>query len=236
MRLLGPIACRKVCRNTAETRKTISLSFWIVGFQFQLFLQTIGLDAATSSPLTGLRSIVLPLELNVRVKAAGHRRRWCCRCSCPVGRRDKFAKSLRKQESRSRNTRNVRKKWSVYFPPRLWECQLRSCALAYSLLRTWKETTISWGIHFMSIIQWEAFWKALGIELKEKILSQVCAANEKRGRKNVRGAGRLAVVTLEDQLLKMTRLRIRLGWLQQELAYIFDVSEACVSLTFQEVD
>ena len=53
----------------------------------------------------------------------------------------------------------------------------------------------------MSIIQWEAFWKALGIELKEKILSQVCAANEERGRKNVRGAGRLAVVTLEDQLL-----------------------------------
>ena len=65
------IACRKL--KFAETlqrhaRKTISLSFWIVGFQFQLFLQTIGLDAATSSPLTGLRSIVLPLELNVRVR------------------------------------------------------------------------------------------------------------------------------------------------------------------------
>ena len=39
----------------------------------------------------------------------------------------------------------------------------------------------------------------------------MCAANEERGRKNVRGAGRLAVVTLEDQLLTMTRLRIRLG-------------------------
>ena len=64
----------------------------------------------------------------------------------------------------------------------------------------------------------------------------MCAANEERGRKNVRGAGRLAVVTLEDQLLVTTRLRIRLGWLQQELAYIFGVSEACVSLTFQEVD
>ena len=50
----------------------------------------------------------------------------------------------------------------------------------------------------------------------------------------MRGAGRLAVVTLEDQLLVMTRLRIRLGWLQQELAYIFGVSEAGVSLTFQE--
>ena len=41
----------------------------------------------------------------------------------------------------------------------------------------------------------------MGIELKEKILSQKCAANEERGRKNVRGAGRLAVVTLEDQLI-----------------------------------
>ena len=76
MRLLGPIVCRKVCRNTAETWKTISLSFWIVGFQVQLFLPTIGLDAATSSPLTGLRSIVLPLELNVRV-------RWRRRSSLP---------------------------------------------------------------------------------------------------------------------------------------------------------
>ena len=88
-----------------------------------------------------------------------------------------------------------------------------------------------------SVVQWEALWKALGIELKEKILSQKCAANGERGRKNMRGAGRLAVVTLEDQLLVMTRrLRIRLGWLQQELAYIFGVSEAGVPLTFQEVD
>ena len=41
---------RLVCRSES------SASSW-----FQLFLQTIGLDAATSSPLTGLRSIVLPL-------------------------------------------------------------------------------------------------------------------------------------------------------------------------------
>ena len=59
----------------------------------------------------------------------------------------------------------------------------------------------------------------------------MCAANEERGRKikNVRGAGRLAVATLEDQLLVMTRLRIRLGWLQQELAYIFGVGGLCVT-------
>ena len=56
----------------------------------------------------------------------------------------------------------------------------------------------------------------------------------------MRGAGRLAVVSLEDQLLVMTRLRIRLGWLQQELAYFFghgrSSAEAGVSLTFQGVD
>ena len=152
MRLLGPIPCRKVCRNTAE----ITENDWSVVLNRRLpvstFLQTIGLDAATSSPLIGLRSrsIVLPLELNVRVIS---RRRnslpsQTLVLSLQLPRRDKFAKSLQKQESRSRNTRNVRKKWSVYLPPRMWECQLKSCALAYSLLRTWKETTISWGIHF----------------------------------------------------------------------------------------
>ena len=88
----------------------------------------------------------------------------------------------------------------------------------------------------LSVVHWDALWKALDIELKEKILSKMCAAKEERGRKNVRGAGRLAVVKLVDQLLVMTRLRIRLGWLQQELAYIFGVSEAFVSLAFQEVD
>ena len=81
-----------------------------------------------------------------------------------------------------------------------------------------------------------ALLEALGIESKEDILSQKCAAYEKRSRKNVRGGGRMAVVTLDDQLLVMTLLRIRLGRLQQELAYIFDVSEAGESLTFQEVD
>ena len=88
----------------------------------------------------------------------------------------------------------------------------------------------------MSVVQWEALWKVLGIELKEGILSQKCAASEERGRKNVRGAGRLAVITLEDELLVMTRLRLRLGWLQQELAYIFGVSEAGVFLTIQEFE
>ena len=154
MRLLGPIACRQVRRNTAETRKTISLSFWIVGFQFQLFLQTIGLDAATSSPLTGLRSIVLPLELNVRVRLRRRSSLPSQTLVLPLQLPSRKARQVREElaeagkQIEEHNLRNVRKNWSVYLPPRMWECQLKSCALAYSLLRTWKETTISWGIHF----------------------------------------------------------------------------------------
>ena len=99
---------QKHCRDT-ENDQSVVLNRRL---PVSTFSPTIGLDAATSSPLTGLRSIVLPLELNVHVRL---RRR----SSCPVGRRDKFAKSLRKQESRPRYTRNARKKWSVYLPPRM---------------------------------------------------------------------------------------------------------------------
>ena len=209
MRLLGPIACRKVCRNTAETRKTISLSFWIVGFQFQLFLQTIGLDAATSSPLTGLRSIVLPLELNVRVEmkqlaiadaggaaaAAQSEGETSSRRACGSRKADRGT-----QETWGRNGASTC----------LLECENSSSKVALSHTLFWErerkrrlaEAFIS-GLT-LSVVQWEALWKALGIELKEKVLSQMCAANEERGRKNVRGAGRLPVVTLEDQLLVMT--------------------------------
>ena len=114
--------------------------------------------------------------------------------------------------------------------------------LAYSLLRTWKETTISWGIHFWT----NSVCRPVGSSLEsvgywvegENPQPNVCCERGKRQEERERCwyCGRLAVVTLEDQLLVMTRLRIRLGWLQQELAYIFGVSEACVSFTFQEVD
>ena len=60
---------QKSCRNAAEITENDQSVVCTVGFQFQLFLQTFGLDAATSSPLTGLKSIVLPLELNVRVRS-----------------------------------------------------------------------------------------------------------------------------------------------------------------------
>ena len=68
----------------------------------------------------------------------------------------------------------------------------------------------------LAVVQWKALWKVLGIaiESKEEILRQKCAANEERGRKSVRGAGRLAGVTFEDKVLVMTCLRIRPGWLQ----------------------
>ena len=154
MRLLGPIACRKVCRKTAEITEndqsvvlnrrlpvsTFSPNHW--SWRFHLLAPHRAEIDCLASGAERAR------EIKEKPEAACHRRRWCCRCSCPVGRRDEFAKSWRKQDSRSRNTWNVRKKWSVYLPPRMWECQLKSCALAYSLLRTWKETTISWGIHF----------------------------------------------------------------------------------------
>ena len=98
----------------------------------------------------------------------------------------------------------------------LLECENASSKVALSHTVFWERERKRLAEAFisgLSVVQWEALWKALGIELKEKILSQKCAANEERSRKNVRGAGRLAVVTLKDQLLVMTRLRIRLGWL-----------------------
>ena len=69
MRLLGPIAYRKVCRNTAEITENDQSVVLNLRLPVSTFLQTIGLDAATSSPLLGLRSIVLPLELNVFVRS-----------------------------------------------------------------------------------------------------------------------------------------------------------------------
>ena len=69
MRLLGPIACRKVCRITAEITENDQSVVLNCRLPVSTFSPTIGLDAATSSSLTGLRSIVLPLELNVRVRS-----------------------------------------------------------------------------------------------------------------------------------------------------------------------
>ena len=81
--------------------------------------------------------------------------------------------------------------------------------------------------------QWEALWKVLDIQSKADVMSARSAAKEEKGRKNARGAGRDGTVTLEDQLL-MTLMRVRLGWQQQELAYIFEVSEVTVSLIFKK--
>ena len=66
------------------------------------------------------QTLVLPLQLPYR-KA-----------------RDKFAKSSQKQESRSRNTINVRKKWSVDLPPSNVKMQvqkLRSRILSFENMK-----------------------------------------------------------------------------------------------------
>ena len=97
-------------------------------------------------------------------EAACHRRRWCCRCSGPVGRWDKSAKlkSFRKQESRPRNTRNVRKKWSVYLPPRMWESaqKLRSCIHSFENVKGNAGRLAVAFISGLSVVQWEALWKS----------------------------------------------------------------------------
>ena len=114
------------------------------------------------------------------------------------------------------------------------ECENASFALSHTLFENVKgDDEKLRHLSGLSLVQWEALLKVLAIESNEDILTPKCAANEERGRKNGRGAGRPAVVPLEDQLL-MTLMRIWLGWLQQELAYIFGASEACVSLTFKK--
>ena len=243
MRLLGPIACRKVCRNTAEICKTTGLSFWNVGFQFQLFLQTIGLDAATFSPLTGLRSIVSPLELNVRVRS---RRRSSLPSQTLLQLPSRKARQVREElaEAGKQIEEHKKRAWGRNGASTcLLECENASSKVAPSHTLFWererKRRLAEAFFSGLSVVQWEALWKALGIELtwrRKSSAKSVLRTRKEAGRTWEVLVGCMAVVTLEDQLLVMTRLRIRLGWLQQELAYIFGVSEAGVWLTFQEVD
>ena len=169
MRLLGPIACRKVCRNTAEICKTTGLSFWIVGFQFQLFLQTIGLDAATSSPLTGLRLIVSPLELNVRVRS---RRRSSLPSQALLQLPSRKARQVREElaETGKQIEEHKKRAWGRNGAfTCLLECENASSKVALSHTLFWererKRRLAEAFISGLSVVQWEALWKALGIEL-----------------------------------------------------------------------
>ncbi|XP_065199188.1 uncharacterized protein LOC135830965 [Sycon ciliatum] len=74
---------------------------------------------------------------------------------------------------------------------------------------------------------WKSLWSYLQVR-PGAILSEKSAAREQEGRKIARGSGRVSILSQEDQLL-LTLMRLRLGRLQEELAYSFGVSESAVS-------
>ena len=81
-----------------------------------------------------------------------------------------------------------------------------------------------------------AYWKVLWEQLDpsdENILSQEAAATEESGRLVCHGHGRRSKLSLEDQLL-MTLMRLRLGRLEQDLAYEFGVHQTTVSRIFMK--
>ena len=77
---------------------------------------------------------------------------------------------------------------------------------------------------------WEVLWKYLQPS-PENILSQQSVASEEAGRKISLGSGRKSKLPLEDELF-MTLMRLRLGRLEQELAYQFGVSTSTISRIF----
>ena len=85
----------------------------------------------------------------------------------------------------------------------------------------------------LSTSQWEAVWGTLDVQSKADLLSPGSAMTEEKGRRNAPGAGVDSPLSLEDQFL-LTLMRLRLGWLQLELAYVFGVSEATVSRVFRK--
>ena len=213
MRLLGPIACRKVCRNTSE----ITENNWSVVLNHRLPVSTF-----SPNHWSWRCHLLAPHWAEIVRLASGAERAREIKEKKQLAIADAGAAAAAAQaegETSSRRAcgsrkadRGTQETWgrngasTCLQSPRKWECQLKSCALAYSLLRTWKETTISWGIHFWivcrpvgSSLESVEYW------VKGENPQPKCAANEERGRKYVRGAGRLAVVTLEDHLLLMTR-------------------------------
>ena len=77
---------------------------------------------------------------------------------------------------------------------------------------------------------WDVLWSDLQPSA-ENILSKRSAEKEAQGRLNCPGQGRPSVLTLEDELL-MTLMRLRLGRMEQELAYVFGVDKSTVCRIF----
>ena len=79
---------------------------------------------------------------------------------------------------------------------------------------------------------WDALWKDLQLSRKN-ILSERSAEREAAGRLRCPGAGRPAFLSLEDELL-LTLIRLWLGKLEQELAYMFAVDASTVCRIFRK--
>ena len=79
----------------------------------------------------------------------------------------------------------------------------------------------------ISIDIWDLLWKFLKAT-RETVLSVKCAAKEAEGSLNCPRAGHKPSLTLEDELL-LTLMRLRMGWLEQALGYVFAISESSVS-------
>lgn len=74
---------------------------------------------------------------------------------------------------------------------------------------------------------WDLLWNFLKPS-RETVVSGKSAATEAEGRVNCPGAGRKPTLDLEDELL-VTLMRLRLGWLEKALGYMFGITESAVS-------
>ena len=79
---------------------------------------------------------------------------------------------------------------------------------------------------------WQVLWDDLKLS-QENRLSQKVAFKENSGRVNMPGAGRKHRLSLEDEML-MTLVRLRLGRLEEDLPYEFDVSMSTVCRIFDK--
>ena len=186
MRLLGPIACRKVCRNTAEIQEndqsvvlnrrlpvsTFSSNHWscrchlLAPHWAEIDRLASGAERAREIKekkhryLAIADRLVLPLQLPSR----------------------KFAKSLRSRKA----DRGTQETWGRNgVSTCLLECENASSkvALSHTLFwKTWKETTISWGIHFWIVCRpVGSSLESVGHWVKgENPLPKVCCERGKR--------------------------------------------------------